>query len=127
MSDDEFSDFSDDQPTVLVAPAPVENKIEELLHLTLESQPPVVNADITVKEETLYESPPENVEPIKGEDDMDIPNFPLDWTEYKKIESDVLKHILLFSWVEEKFVVRASLKNIIFKENYEFKTKVYDI
>ena len=113
-SDDEFSDFSEDEKKVVK---------EELVAKNEETPTPAENLDDSLVHED------QDDEDYESETDKIEISFPLNWDEYKKIESDILKYVLLHCWVEEKFVVRASIKNLIYNENeqFEFKTKSYDI
>ena len=152
MSDDEFSDFSDDQPTLISIPDVVtkadveteketelvmekvqvveeEEKVVEKIEPSIEQKLETTPDEIDEKPEVKVPKEEEKILEMalkEEEDDVDI-QFPLTWNEYKKIEADVLKFILLFCWVEEKFVVRASLKNIMYDKDFSFKTEEYDI
>jgi hypothetical protein len=152
MSDDEFSDFSDDQPTLISIPeqtsAPLVQKLEQELVSEIvfeeeqhkddeikhevkeeETKREVENDDKVMlddKKEDVDTKETKEIDVIQEEEEVDI-QFPLTWIEYKKIEADILKFILLFCWVEEKFVVRASLKNIMYDKEFTFKSQEYDI
>jgi hypothetical protein len=142
MSDDEFSDFSDDQPTIIQAKG-----MESLEHTIMPEIKDAILTEIKDASDTEKKVQDENkiildetlLDKTKEKDELsDIINknssenlnvlFPLQWLDYKKVENDILKTILILCWVEEKFVVRASLKYIIEKDNvYEYTSNVYNL
>lgn len=133
MSDDEFSDFSDDQPTIIQAKgmesleSTIMPEIKDAILPEIKDASETVNIvkdenkivlDETLLNKTISKNISENLNVL----------FPLQWLDYKKVENDILKTILILCWVEEKFVVRASLKYIIEKDNvYEYTSNVYNL
>lgn len=140
MSDDEFSDFSDDQPTVVTLKTTniIVNKEEKEKNLDLEIDKKkeeeknlVLEIDCKDKEKEETKDTKEfgelivNDELIKEDENI---KYPLQWNDYKKIENNVLKAILVLNWVEETFIIRASLKYIYEKnEKYEYTSQSYDL
>lgn len=145
MSDDEFSDFSDDQPTILTKvqileptkkiDEPIVEKIDELIVEKID-ETIVENKDKEKIEEKVVEKIDDKIEKEEkteetNEETNDVNDeikYPLQWNDYKKIENDILKSILVLNWVEETFVIRASLKYIYEKEEkYEYTSQSYDL
>jgi hypothetical protein len=127
MSDDEFSDFSDDQPTIII-------KKEEVQDLSIvdEIVEKKVDNDIVenkVIQEEIKEIVDEKEKKSLNEEELNQKiTYPLQWNDYKKIENDILKSILVLNWVEETFVIRASLKYIYEKEEkYQYTSQSYDL